>query len=108
MRIEVVVASSMKSIVSSQKGSDLLDPLCQAGDLSLVPEPSVVNVPEAGCAAQNQLDKVFKLFSNDPMAADVLAAKAIGMNPAEAQAALEIDAKTYATTLRRIARRLAD
>ena len=105
--IEKVIVSSIWSIASSQKKSNKVDPLFNADDLELASEPETINEPEAACLAQKQLEEVFALFANDPLAKDVLTAKALGMAPAETKALLDIDATTYDSTLKRIARRLA-
>jgi len=63
--------------------------------------------PETACLARQVLQQIKDILADDPMAQEVFAAKTLGMSPADTQQELKISAKEYATTLRRIARRLA-
>jgi DNA-directed RNA polymerase specialized sigma24 family protein len=100
-----VIDRAMQSIGNSNVYEH--DPLVDAEpfDADVVDgEPVMVNVPERNLEAQQELDA---LYCEDPVAAEVLSARVLGMSPAETQSELKIDATTYATTLRRFARRAA-
>ena len=79
----------------------------ETGDGAIASAGDVSMAPEARTAAAETLARIHSLFSEDADAQAVIVGKAKGMSPAEIQKEHAIDETRYATTLRRIRRRVA-
>lgn len=106
------MAQSMRSIASESRQADLVEFGAlgeheageEQGSAAVLAKTDVT--PEREVAGRQMLLEIETLFAEDAIGLAVLEATARGDSAAEVQAQLELDATTYASTLRRIRRRL--
>ena len=111
----VFLRETMRSIASSYwKRSDKLKEVpesavpthAETGDGVVDAAPDVSMEPEARTSASETLARIETLFSGDEDAMTLITGLANGMSPAEIQTEARMDATRYATTRRRIRRRV--
>ena len=113
----VFLRESMRSIASEHWRRRRINPVvsesrlygpseeCEGTVLDAAKDPTAD--PERDAAAAETIARIEKAFDGDPDALHVLAGMAMGKSPREIQEEGHMDARRYASTQRRIRRRLA-